>query len=101
MTDKIYTIEEIKSISYPILKKYNITDVYLFGSYSRGEATSASDIDFKATTPKGMSLFTVTHIINELEDAFQKHIDFITVDYSELDAEFLFYLCEDEVKLYA
>lgn len=45
LTEKIYTIEEIKTITYKIFKKYNIKEAYIFGSYARGEATRNSDID--------------------------------------------------------
>lgn len=41
MTDKIYTIDEIRSNISPIAKKYGVERVYLFGSYARGEATKA------------------------------------------------------------
>ena len=42
---KIYSLKEIKRIIKPILNKYGINDIYLFGSYARGEAKSNSDID--------------------------------------------------------
>lgn len=47
MSDKIYTIDEIKAIAVPIAKRYGISALYLFGSYARGEATSSSDLDFR------------------------------------------------------
>lgn len=46
MTDKIYTIDEIRSNISPIAKKYG-ERVYLFGFYARGDATKCSDIDFR------------------------------------------------------
>lgn len=101
MTDKIYTIEEIKSISYPILKKYNITDVYLFGSYSRGEATEKSDLDFRITFEnKNITYLEYTDLINELEDAFGKEIDCITSS-DNMPPKFLFNLFNEEVLMYA
>ena len=45
-SDKIYTIDEIKEISKPILAKFDFVDkVYLFGSYARNEQTKDSDLD--------------------------------------------------------
>lgn len=41
----VLTLKEIKEKNKPIIKKYNINDVYLFGSYARGEANRNSDID--------------------------------------------------------
>lgn len=43
--DKIYTIDEIRRIVVPLAKEYDLAKVYLFGSYARGEANTASDID--------------------------------------------------------
>jgi predicted nucleotidyltransferase len=43
--NKTQIIQELKMIK-PILKeKYGVTDIALFGSYSRDEATAKSDID--------------------------------------------------------
>ena len=39
------TIEEIKSRITPVIKKYPIEKVILFGSYARGDASETSDID--------------------------------------------------------
>ena len=41
----VYTIDEIKAKIIPIAKQYNLSNVYLFGSYSRGEEDENSDID--------------------------------------------------------
>ena len=41
----IYTIDEIKAKIIPIAKQYNLSNVYLFGSYARGEEDENSDID--------------------------------------------------------
>jgi len=52
-------IQKLQSVK-PILKeKYGVTDIALFGSYSRGEATSDSDIDLLIhfTKPSADALF--------------------------------------------
>ena len=41
----LYTIDEIKAKIEPIAKQYNVSKVYLFGSYARGEEDENSDID--------------------------------------------------------
>ena len=35
----IYTLDEIKKRILPVIEKYGIPAMYLFGSYARGEAT--------------------------------------------------------------
>lgn len=42
---KVLTLKKIKETIKPILNSYGIKDIYLFGSYARGEANSQSDID--------------------------------------------------------
>ena len=39
------SIEEIKSYIIPVIEKYPIEKVILFGSYARGDASDISDID--------------------------------------------------------
>lgn len=77
----IYTIDEIKNIIQPIAIKYHLKGVYLFGSYARGEATTSSDIDLIVDTTGSdlNSLFKLETLYAELEDAFEKKIDLITL----------------------
>lgn len=41
----IYTLDDIEAKIIPIAKQYNISKVYLFASYARGEEDENSDID--------------------------------------------------------
>ena len=77
----IYTIEEIRRIITPIAKKYRLPAVYLFGSYARGDATETSDLDFLVDTTgtELKSLLTLGALYTELEEAFQKPIDLISL----------------------
>lgn len=77
----VYTIQEIKSKILPILVKYRIPAMYLFGSYARGNATEDSDLDFliDTTGTELTSLLRLGALYCDLEEAFQKPIDLITV----------------------
>lgn len=77
----VYTIQEIRSKVMPILVKYRIPAMYLFGSYARGDATVDSDIDFliDTTGTELTSLLRLGALYCDLEEAFQKPIDLITV----------------------
>jgi predicted nucleotidyltransferase len=39
------SIEEIRSYIIPVIKKYPVKKVILFGSYARGDANESSDVD--------------------------------------------------------
>ena len=45
MSEKIYTIEEIKIILQDILEKFAVKRAILFGSYAKNTPTPKSDID--------------------------------------------------------
>ena len=48
MSNEVFTIETIVSLVKPIAQKYHVDQIYLFGSYARGEAGIDSDLDFLA-----------------------------------------------------
>lgn len=77
----IYTKEEIQKHIRPIARKYNIPAVFLFGSYARGDANEDSDIDLLVDTAGTQitSLVKLGALYCDLEDAFSKKIDLITV----------------------
>lgn len=77
----IYTLDEIRKRILPVIEKYSIPAMYLFGSYARGEATEESDLDFLVdTTGTNLtSLLSLGALYCDLEEVFQKNIDLITV----------------------
>lgn len=99
MTDKIYTLEEIKAIIAPIALCYNMKEVYLFGSYARGEATAESDIDLMVDFYQPIDLFTLAEIIQSFETALQKKVDVLI--YKNITPELMWNIMEDEVLMYA
>ena len=46
----IYTLEQLKELIAPIAEKYQLSAVYLFGSYARGTAKETSDVDLLVDT---------------------------------------------------
>ena len=77
----VYTLEEIKQNVLPLVRKYNIHAMYLFGSYARGEAGEESDLDFLVDTTgtRLTSLLTLGELYCDLEEIFHKKIDLVTV----------------------
>ena len=91
----------------PIVQKYNIPAIYLFGSYARGEATENSDLDFLVDTSgtELTSLLRLGALYCDLEMAFEKRIDLITVravmqnTVMESDRDFREVVLRERVKL--
>lgn len=77
----VYTLEEIINMVMPILEKYRIPAMYLFGSYARGNASEDSDMDFLIDTTGTdlTSLLRLGALYCDLEEVFQKPIDLITI----------------------
>ena len=94
----IYTIEEIKDKSIPIVKRYDVKSLSLFGSYARNEANDDSDLDFYIDKGDLRGLFQYYSLIDELEDSFKCHVDLITTGID--DDEFLEEIHNYEVILY-
>lgn len=94
----VYTIKEIKNIIKPILNKYGITDIYLFGSYARGEAKDSSDIDIYCNQGNIKTLIDQGLLEDELESSLNKKVDII-FDSSYIDDYFKQQIKEDMIKL--
>jgi hypothetical protein len=60
--------------------KHGASNVRLFGSVARGEATAASDLDFLVSMEKGRSLLDLIGLWQDLEELFGCKVDVITDD---------------------
>ena len=99
MSDKVYSLDEIKAIATPIAKQYGVAALYLFGSYARGEATPQSDLDFRIEKGQLRSLFQLAGMQIASESGFQKKLDLLTSQ--NIDPDFLAAIQPEEVLIYA
>lgn len=75
MSEKIYTIEEIKKMLEDILKDQPVYQVILFGSYANRKATKKSDIDLLIDTNSELKGFALLKLICQIKEKMQKEID--------------------------
>ncbi len=75
MSDKIYTIEEIKKILKEILSDKPVYQVILFGSYAKKKATKESDVDLIIDTNSQLKGFALLKLICQIEEKLQKEVD--------------------------
>lgn len=94
----IYSIKKIKQIIKPILNKYGIFEIYLFGSYARGEANKDSDIDIYCEKGKIKTLIDQGRLEEELEKSLNKKVDIIFTS-ATLKDYFKQQIMEDLIKL--
>lgn len=89
MKDKVFTIEEIKERVKPIADKYNVEEIYLFGSYARNEANQDSDLDFLVFGGENFKLTMIFALAEELREILNKKVDVFEI--SEVNQESEFY----------
>ena len=94
----VLTLKQIKERIFPVLKKYGINEVYLFGSYARGEANNNSDVDIYCEHGDIKSLFDINNLQDELEQSLEKKVDLVFVN-SQMDDYFEQQLKGDLIKL--
>ena len=91
MSEKIYTIEEIKRMLEDILKDQPVYQVILFGSYASRKATKKSDIDLLIDTNSELKGFALLKLICQIKEKMQKEIDgfekFEIIENSLIDRE--------------
>jgi len=75
-------VEHIKRKILPILQRYGVKKIGLFGSCVRGEMTPDSDIDILVDIEKDISLLDFVGLKLELEEALNRKVDL--VEYSTI-----------------
>ena len=94
----VLTIKQIKDRILPVLAKHNIHEVYLFGSYARGEAKNTSDVDIYCEKGNIRTFIEQGFLEDELEDVLGKEVDLIFIG-SEMDDYFKTQLEGDKIKI--
>ena len=88
---------DIKENISPIFKEYGIKRAGLFGSFSRGEETSKSDVDILVKVKRGTSLFDMIGYERDLEEIVGCKVDLIT--YNQIHPLLKKQILNDEVSL--
>ena len=79
MTEKIYTIEEIKEVLKEILKDFSVKEAILFGSYARNTPTSKSDIDIVIDSEGKLINIYFYGLLEELVEKLNKNVDLFEI----------------------
>ena len=95
----ILTLKQIKERIKPIIEKYNIKEVYLFGSYARGEANRNSDVDIYCSHGDVNNLLWWSWFNKRTRRCFRKKVDVVTIG-SKIHPIFKEQLDKDKIKIY-
>lgn len=74
-------IAAIKAVVEEIAPKYNITHVYLFGSFARCEAGPSSDIDLCLETFRPFSYFDAGGFGYEITEKLGREVDLVSEEF--------------------
>lgn len=88
MNDTVFTIESIISLVKPIAEKYQVREIYLFGSYARGEADVDSDLDFLVYGGDNFKLTMIFALAEELRGVLKKNVDVFEINEINKDSGF-------------
>lgn len=88
MHKDIFTIPDIAKLVKPVVKKYGVEKLYLFGSYARGEAHAGSDLDFLVFGGEGFKLTTIFAFSEELREVLEKDVDVFEINEINRDSDF-------------
>lgn len=67
----------MRPIVLHITQRYGVTNVRVFGSFVRGEDHRRSDLDLLIDPPDGMTLFDLSGLKIDLEEALKRKVDVI------------------------
>lgn len=86
MSDKVYTIEELRTILQDILKKFAVKKAILFGSYAKNTSTSKSDIDLVIDSEGKLLNIYFYGLLEDLVEKLQKNVDLFEISEIQKDS---------------
>ena len=100
MNQSIFTLENINRLVKPLADKYRVKEIYLFGSYARGEADERSDLDFLDFLVFGGEHFKLTNILalgEELREVLKKNVDVFEINEINQESDFYKTIMKEKV----
>lgn len=87
MSEKIYTIDEIKTILQEILRQFAVKKAILFGSYAKNTPTPKSDIDIVIDSEGKLLNISFYGLLEELVQKLQKNIDLFEISEIQINSK--------------
>lgn len=87
MSEKVYTVEELKNILQEILKNFAVKKAILFGSYAKNTSTSKSDIDLVIDSEGKLLNIYFYGLLEDLVQKLQKDVDLFEISEIQKDSK--------------
>jgi predicted nucleotidyltransferase len=100
MSNKIYSIDELKTILAKILKDTVVEKAILFGSYAKNCPTETSDIDLIIDSNGKLLNINFYGLLEELVEQLNKNIDLFEITEIQKDSDIYKNIQKEGVVLY-
>ena len=98
LSDKIYSVEEIRRLVNPVLSRNNVRKAVLFGSYGKGSADEKSDVDILLDS--GLTGLRFVGLIEDIRFALDKDVDVFDVTHIVPNSKISSEISRDGVVIY-
>ena len=99
ISKKTYQFDEIAAMVKPLMEKYKVDELYLFGSYARGEATGDSDLDFLVYGGDQFKGTTIFALGEELRKLLNKNVDIYEIRKLDESSDFYRTVMKEKVPI--
>ena len=91
--ESVLSLDSIKYLLLPIVHRYGIQSVSIFGSYARNEAKTSSDVDLLIDGGNYQGLIEYMNMIDDMRSVLGRNVDVVTqasLDRSRTKADLIF-----------
>ena len=97
MQNPVFAMEHIVAMVKPLADKYRVKEIYLFGSYARGEADENSDLDFLVFGGDMFKRTMIFALAEDLRETLKKKVDVFEIGEVNPDSDFYKTIMKEKV----
>ena len=100
MSEKVYSIDELRSILKEIFNNFAVKKAILFGSYAKNTPTAKSDIDIVIDSEGKLLNIYFYGLLEDLVQRLQKNVDLFEITEIQKDSQIYNDILNEGVVIY-